>query len=89
MGVGTNSMLALIGTAGVAASKIGTVISEANDAEKAALMRQKALKNSDALKKQYKALQQRFDDLEAELANREDAERMQKYSKEVKPNEQK
>ena len=87
MGVAQNSMLALLGTAGVAASKIGTVISEANDAEKAALMRQRALKNSNSLKKlgqQNKALLQRVDDLEAELANREDAERMERYSKEAK-----
>ena len=87
MGVAQNSMLALIGTAGVAASKIGTAISEANDAKKASLMRQKALQNSNELKKQYGELLQRVDDLSAELANREDEERMQRYSKEVKPNE--
>ena len=87
MGVAQNSMLALIGTAGVAASKIGTAISEANDAKKASLMRQKALQNRNELKKQYGELLQRVDDLSAELANREDEERMQRYSKEVKPNE--
>lgn len=87
MGVAQNSMLALIGTAGVASSKIGTAISEANDAKKASLMRQKALQNSDSMKKLGQDLLQRVSDIEAELANRGDEERMQRYSKEVKPNE--
>ena len=50
MGVGTNSMLALIGTAGVAASKISQGISEANDADKNELMAQKATMNAERLK---------------------------------------
>ena len=50
MGVGMNSALALVGTAGVAANKIaGAVdglISEANDANKSKQMAQKARNNS-------------------------------------------
>ena len=46
MGVGMNSALALVGTAGVAANKVAGAISEANDANKAKQMAQKARKNS-------------------------------------------
>ncbi len=47
MGVGMSSMLALVGTAGVAASKIGTAISESNDGNKNKQMASKARKNRD------------------------------------------
>ncbi len=50
MGVGVNSALALVGTAGVGANKVaGSIdglISEANDANKAKQMSTKARKNS-------------------------------------------
>ena len=69
MGVGTNSMLALMGTAGVAASKIGTAISESNDADKNEMMAQRAKMNAAKLK-QIK-LQNRKTQLEIQALKKE------------------
>lgn len=52
MGVGINSALALLGTAGVGSNKIGTAISESNDGERNELMAQKAKLNAERLKAQ-------------------------------------
>ena len=46
MGVGMSSMLALAGTASVAAGKVATAISEANDANKNKQMAAKARANA-------------------------------------------
>jgi len=55
MGVGLNTMLAAVGTAGVASSKIATsikegTISESVDADKNEMMAQKAKMNAEKLK---------------------------------------
>lgn len=54
MGVGLNSALALVGTAGVGASKLSTAISEANDAAKAKAAKDRAKKNKEAAIKNRK-----------------------------------
>lgn len=51
MGPAQSSILAAIGTAGVAASKIAQGISEPNDAEKNEMMAEKAKMNAEKLKK--------------------------------------
>ena len=50
MGPAQGSMLALVGTAGVAASKIAQGISESNDADKNEMMAKKAKLNAYKLK---------------------------------------
>lgn len=51
MGPAQSSIMALIGTSGVAASKIAQGISEPNDASKNEMMAQKAKMNVEQLKK--------------------------------------
>lgn len=85
MGVGLNTMLAAVGTAGVSASKVATslkegTISEANDADKNEMMAQKAKMNAEKLKN-LKLKNKRL-----RLQNRALKER-QILKKEEKPNE--
>jgi len=54
MGVGLNTMLAAVGATGVAASKIATAISEANDAAKAKAAKDRAKQNKEAAIKNRK-----------------------------------